>query len=98
MGKYGKPHASLVKQKRRNLLRRRGPRRGCYKPQIHWRKLRVQSIVAFHWLSCDNLSLAEMLPSKEKIFLPPDGSSKVVSFPAGDVRSSPVGICIDIEW
>lgn len=84
-------------KERRTLLKRgKGSWQG-YSKQSAVEKMRVQSIVAFHWLSCDNLSLAEMLPSKEKIFLPPDGGSKVVSFPAGDVRSSSVRICIDIE-
>ena len=59
---------------------------GCYKQKVHWRKLGVRSMVAFHWLSCDSLSLAELLPGKENNFLPSAGSSKVVSFPVGDAR------------
>ena len=43
------------------------------------------NIVACHWLICDSLSLAELLPGKEKISLPPAGGSKVASLPAGDV-------------
>lgn len=34
------------------------------------------------------LSLAELLPSKEKIFLPSPGSSKGVSIPVGGARYS----------
>ena len=61
--------------------------RGCYKKEVHWKILgRVQSTVAFHWPSCDSLSLAELLPGKEKIFLPPAGGGKVVSLPARDAR------------
>lgn len=60
--------------------------RDCDKQNVHWRKLGVRSIAAFHWLSGDCLSLAEVLPGKEKIFLPPAGGSKAVSFPVGDVR------------
>ena len=31
---------------------------GSYKQIVHWGKLEIQSIVAFHWLSGDSLSLA----------------------------------------
>ena len=43
---------------------------------------------AFHWLSCDSLSLATQLPGKEKIFLPP------ASLPASTCL--PVGTCVDL--
>ena len=66
--------------------------RDCYKQKVHWRKLEVQSVVAFHWLSCDSLSLAELLPGKEKFFLPPTGSSKIVSLPTEDSR------CVSSCW
>ena len=46
-------------------------------------------MIAFHWLSCDSLSLATQLPGKEKIFLPP------ASLPAS--TSLPVGICVDLS-
>lgn len=40
------------------------------------KELRVQSKVAFHWLSLDSLSLAELLPGQEeKAFLLPVGSA-----------------------
>ena len=52
---------------------------GCYKQRAHWRKLGVGSVVAFHWLSCDSLSLAGLLPGREKSFLPLLGR-KVVTF------------------
>lgn len=41
---------------------------------IHWRKLGVQSVVAFPWMSFNSLSLAEWLPS-EKILIP-DGIAR----------------------
>ena len=60
----------MGKTKERKLLRgEREVGRDCYKQKSHGRKLGVQSTVAFHWLSCDSLLLAELLQSKEKIFL-----------------------------
>lgn len=56
--------------------------RGCYKLKFHWRKLEVKSIVAFHWLIFGSLSLAELLPSKENIFLPATDGSKAAALPA----------------
>ena len=41
--------------------------------RVHWRKRGVPSVVAFHWLNCPSLSLAALLPGKEKFFLPPAG-------------------------
>ena len=35
--------------------------------------------MALHWLSCASLSLAELLPGKEKILLPPASGSKAGS-------------------
>ena len=40
--------------------------RGRQKQKVPWYKPEVQSIVAFHWLSCDGLLLAGLLPGKEK--------------------------------
>ena len=37
--------------------------------RAHWRKLGVGSVVAFHWLSCGNLSMAGLLLGQEKFFL-----------------------------
>lgn len=54
--------------------------RGCYKQKVYWRKLGFWSIAAFHWLSCDKLSLVKLLPVEEKIFLPPAEGCKVVHF------------------
>ena len=68
------------------FYREGGVERGCYKQKVHWGKSRVPSIVTFYWLSGDTLSLAELLPGKEKIFLPSAGSSKVVSLSARDAR------------
>ena len=47
-------------------------------------KLGDQTIVGFHWPNCDCLLLSELLPGKEKIFLPPP-DNKTMSLPAGDV-------------
>ena len=44
--------------------------RGCYKSKVHWNKLGVGSVVAFHWLIYEGLSVAKLLPGKEKILLP----------------------------
>lgn len=54
--------------------------------------------MAFYWLDCDGLSLAELLPGREKIFLPLLGSE--VSFFLLEMpgRSLPSGICVDIKW
>ena len=46
-------------------------------------------MIAFHWLSCESLSLATQLPGKEKIFLPP------ASLPASTSLSA--GICVDLS-
>ena len=52
--------------------------RGCYKQRVPWRELGFQSLVVFHWLSCDSLSLAGLLPDKEKN-LPSTGVAKLLS-------------------
>ena len=50
---------------------------------IFLRKLEVWSIMAFHWLSCGSVSLAELLPGEEKFFfflqLGPPERAKYVS-------------------
>lgn len=51
----------------------------------------------FHWLSCDCLSLAELLPGKEKIFLLVVAKMCHFLLEMQGV-SLPVGICIDMEW
>lgn len=40
---------------------------GSYKQIVHWGKLEIQSVVAFHSLSGDTLSLATLLPDKKKV-------------------------------
>lgn len=57
-----------------------------------------QSTVAFHWLSCLSLSLAELLKGKEKFF--PFLCSKVVSFFMLERLSIslPVGSIFDLKW
>lgn len=47
--------------------------KGYCKQSVHWRNLGVESVMAFHWLTCDNLSLAGLSPSKKKTFLSPIG-------------------------
>ena len=55
-----------TKEREEALLERRGGNwEGCYK---HWSKLGVQSIVAFHQLSCDSISLPGLLPDNRRIF------------------------------
>ena len=49
---------------------------GSYKQKIHWSKLGVHSVVPFHWLSCDSLSLAGLLSGQEETFLAPTGIIK----------------------
>ena len=46
----------------------------------------VRRVAASHWLSCNSHSLAELLPGREKIFLPPAGGSRVTSQGKGKVR------------
>ena len=62
-----------MEQKRGRFFDRgeRRVERRCYKQRTHQRKPQVWSIVAFHWLNCDSLSLAGQLLGEEKIFLPP---------------------------
>ena len=57
-----------------------GVGKNCCKQKAHWRKLGAGSVVSFHWLSYDSLSLAELLPGKEKIFAPLSGGSKQCLF------------------
>lgn len=73
--------ASPEKQSRGTLFY--GLERSCCKPRAHWRKLKVQSIVTFHWLSYDLLPLAELFLGKEESFLP---LAEVVSLPIEDAN------------
>ena len=41
---------------------------GVVVKEVYWRKLKVQSIVTFHWLSCGSLPLAELLLGEEDCF------------------------------
>ena len=71
---YGELLANPGKVRERKLFDRGegGAGRGCYKQKSPLEETaNACSIVAFHWLSCDRLSLAELLPGKEKIFVPP---------------------------
>ena len=53
---------------RRRELFSKGERKlgGLEETKSPLEELRVQSIVAFHWLSCGSLSLVELLPSKRR--------------------------------
>ena len=88
------------KRKEKKLFFREGEvGKGCYKQNVYWRKLGVHSMVNFHWLSCESLWLVELLPGKEKFFLPPAEGSKVCYFLLEMQGSSLlVGICIVREW
>ena len=67
----GETYRSPVKQVRGNFYKgEEAVARGCYKQKVHWRKLGVQSVVAFHWQSWNSLSLAGLLLGEEKFFFP----------------------------
>ena len=68
--------------------------RDCYKQKVHWRKLGVWSIVSFHWLNCDCLSLAEFSTGRGKYFLLL--LVLVESLSAGDANY--VSSCWDLYW
>ena len=61
---YGKPHASPEQQGEEKLFYRGEEEVGR---AIVNKELRG-GVVAFHWLSCDSLSLAELLLGKKKSF------------------------------
>ena len=67
MGAECKP--GKAKERKLSYKGERATGRDCYKWKVHWRKWRAQGIVDFHWLRRDSLSLAELLPGKEKLFL-----------------------------
>ena len=52
-------------QQGKTLVKRlKGSWYDCSKQRVHWRTWELQSIVAFHWLSYESLSLAELLAGK----------------------------------
>ena len=77
---HGEPHANPLQQGKRNSFTEgSGSWEGYCKQRVHWKGLGVPSLVAFSWLSCDSLSLAELLLSqKRKSFFFPLGSAIVV--------------------
>lgn len=76
---YGEPQASPeTKGEECSFIEKGGVGRSCYKRRVHWRKLAVQRVVAFHWQSCDSFSLAGLSLGEEKSFLLL--YSKVVTF------------------
>lgn len=55
--------------------------------------------MTFHWLSCDSLSLAELLPDKKKSFLPSARVVKYMLLPVENARY--VSACLQVmmeEW
>lgn len=66
---YGKTMGDSAEQRRGgSSTEERGVGRGCYKLKVHWCKLGAGK--------CSGLSLAELLPGQEEIFLPPAGIVK----------------------
>ena len=66
--------------KQRSILYRgEGKLGGWCKHKVHWSKLGVRSLVAPHWLSCDRLSLAGLLPGKEESLSSSCWGNKTVS-------------------
>ena len=66
--------------------------KGAVVNRVLWRKLQVQSIETFYWLSCGSLPLAELLPGQGVFLLPRQLSSipyggrwEVCCFPLGSV-------------
>ena len=56
-------HLEVLKNKRQMLFYGLG---GACKLSIHWRELKVPSVVTFHWLSYGSLPLAELLLGREE--------------------------------
>lgn len=54
-----------------------------YTQKVHWRKLGVLSIMAFHLLTCESPIVWAVAWQGENL---PVGGSKVVSFPMGDAK------------
>lgn len=106
------PCTSPEKQRRGILFYRFG--RGCCKERVHWRKLKVQIVMTFHWLRHGSLPLAELLPGKKKFFLPivevevvmwlkmqgTSGSVEVssVCWVTGAWQFSLLASCLHIKW
>ena len=64
---YGEPHASPEQQGEEKLFHRGKEEVGrAIVNKVHWRRLGLGSVVAFHCLSCDSLSLAELLAGQEE--------------------------------
>lgn len=63
-------HKFRVQRRQICFYRGNGGLRGDVVNRVHWRKMRVRSIVAFHWLNYNSLSLAEWLLGQETIPLP----------------------------
>ena len=69
---YDKTIGHFGEQRRTFFYRGKGKLEGAVYPQrVRWREVGVRSVVAFHWLDCDSLSLAGLSLGEEKIFLPP---------------------------
>lgn len=72
----------------RTKERKEGIGDGLLKQKVHWNKLRAGSVVAFHWLNWDCLSLAGPLLGEEKIFLSPAGVVKCKFFSRWEFKVS----------
>lgn len=48
----------------------------CCNLKVYWNKLGVPSVVDFHWLSCENLSLSGLLLREEESLSSSYGSVK----------------------
>lgn len=57
----------------------------------------MQSVVAFHWLSCDGLSLVGLLRGKEKIFLLLESSDSKLPHQGGKASLFLFGVCKEHE-
>ena len=83
-----KPLASL-ENKEVAFIEGRGSWEGCCKLKVHWSRLGGGSVVASHWLHCDSLSLAELMPEPERL----SSSAGVLGWSG---RSDVVGTCGDL--
>ena len=82
------------KTKKRKLFYALGRR--CCKWRVHWRKLRVWSLVTFYWLSYGSPPpIGWAVTGWGGIFSTSFRGSKVVSLPA---LSFPVGVLLWVKW
>lgn len=58
---------------------------GYSKQRLHWRNLRLESIVALYWLNCDSLSLAEFCQEEELLLLFVKGQDSSLFWPPNSI-------------